>query len=1376
VLRDAQSDFYQTYSQAESLGNSITGHSPDVAPAPASESNGLNGYQFPSPSTSNDKVGDGANASAIDFAVGAGDQSVPLSNKILEHASSDKKNDGEGRGNDARLVFRKIVMDPTPLVHKYVLESMPLVRKYPFESALVKRTLSGPKVRKIENYARMKWEKEQYEQETRNNYFEMMRQQRDFENAHPTTVMEDLILHTPRRAEGTILRISVPNNALPALLFDADENILEIKHRTGCDIDLLEAEDNNDFRTLLLSGPSICVTMAAARIFEVVPDAVTKSTNPVFIPPAYSTRSINYVPSSEEKDASLVKPRYYLTYANDSITTAPRRADSVPQPDKWTSNSLEAYVRSLTRIKMTNHVHRFLYQEGEEHQEIVRELLSKIFDLDECREVMTVTTVNEAMSFLMKHHKIPEVCDIFGKAQLNGFRMNTESFNIMLRGAAKIRDLNTFGYLIRIMVRLGHRPNSGTWVAFMSVLDSPKAIWRVFQVMRERGLFHEEGLMTDVCTLLVPHELRYCLGKEKPMLIPEFIVYMTKRYGESWLTLSGANQMLDELAIRGLMSECWLLIEHMISQNITPNVVSVNTILTHCSRLDGLKAAVEFFQRLTKLFRFKPDSITYSILLRAAWDACCYATSRTVWQYACLDACVPWQMRRRVGDAVITSFQTQNSANPALHMDVTPAKLWDRTAGLFVVTGEHKKFPLFVPPVPDMPVMSFEDARLHAQHALNEDLNLFRRWKPAQSFSKLLEDSIAVDTGFRTMEGKTLDERMEWLLKYAPIVKRKKRNYELARRSTESYFKGRIIGYYSKRASNFRALAARNYWKERLRRAAKWKNDRWIRSLYSESRSKPKPQFNKNEFYSKSRAHDDLAKAKRENLRMIERDREIRTPAEIIAERALLVEKREVRAALSAKYFQKRPAGCDEKVPVRVVQKVTSMPNSALTTPQVERGQMATQKPRLPIKKREDATHWTQSNPLTGPSGITTEERKKKGISQGRNQGQEGRDQVATQKAPLPINKREKGTPGTHSTHWNALTGSSGMTTEKDKENEISKGRKQGQEERGQVTIQKAPLPVKKHDRGTPETHSTNWKALAGSSGMTTEKDKENEISKGRKQGQEERGQVAIQKAPLSIKRCDRGTPETHLAHWKALTGSSGMTTEKDKENEISKGRKQGQEERGQVAIQKAPLSIKRCDRGTPETHLAHWKALTGSCGITIEKEKESEIPEGRKQAQKMPKIASREAPRKSQQRAPLPQLVREFPREFPEPVIRSIRLQEKFNYIAAQTPPPLVRPQYSGPMSELEKAIVKRRKQAQKKIWMPPLVHPTRLIRTVKFVRVLIRRINYTPVRKITSRRRKPRPRKRRRKATRRSKVVVRRLEFKERPKMTPRGSSVVD
>src|SRR5690348_7170025 len=55
VLRDAQSDFYQTYSQAESLGNSIIGHSPDVAPAPASESNGLNGHQSPSPSTSNDK-------------------------------------------------------------------------------------------------------------------------------------------------------------------------------------------------------------------------------------------------------------------------------------------------------------------------------------------------------------------------------------------------------------------------------------------------------------------------------------------------------------------------------------------------------------------------------------------------------------------------------------------------------------------------------------------------------------------------------------------------------------------------------------------------------------------------------------------------------------------------------------------------------------------------------------------------------------------------------------------------------------------------------------------------------------------------------------------------------------------------------------------------------------------------------------------------------------------------------------------------------------------------------------------------------------------------------------------------------------------------
>jgi len=1069
---------------------------------------------------------------------------------------------------------------------------------------LVKRTLSGSKVRRIEYYARTKWEKEEYEQETRNGYFEMMRQQREFENARPTTVLEDLISHTPKRAEGTILRISVPNNAVPALLFDADENILEIKHRTGCDIDLLEAEDNKDSRILLLSGPSVCVTMAAARIFEVVPDAVTKSTNPVFIPPTYSTRSINDVPLSEKKDASLVKPRYYLTYANDSITTAPRRADSIPQPDKWTSTSLEAYVRSLTRMKMTNHIHRLLYQKDEEHQEIVRELLEKIFDLDECMEAMTVTTVNEALSFLMKYHKIPQVCDIFGKAQLSGFRMNTESFNIMLRGAAKIRDLNTFGYLIRIMVRLGYRPNSGTWLAFMSVLDNPKAMWRLFTVMRERGLFHEEGLMTDVCSLLVPHELRYCLGKEKPMLIPEFIVYMTKRYGESWLTLSGANRMLDELAIRGLMSECWLMIEHMISRNITPNVVSVNTILTHCSRLDGLKAAAEFFQRLTKLFRFKPDAITYTILLRAAWDACCYATSRTVWQYACLDACVPWQMRRRVGDAVIASFQAQNSANPSLHMDGTPATLWECTAGLFVVTEEHKNFPVFVPPVPDMPLMSFENARLHAEHALKADLNLFRRWKPAQSFSKLLEDSITVDTGFRTMEGKSLDERMQWLLKYAPVVKRKKRNYELNLRSTDSYFKRRIVGYYSDRGPDFRAFAARNYWKEKLRRAARWKNDRWIRSVYSEPRPKPKPQFNKNEPWSRTKALVVLRKAKRQNLTIIGRDPEFRTPAEIIAERALLIEKREMRAIASTKYFQGRPAMFDEKVPLQVVHEVTSMPETALTTPQEERGQMATQKPPLSIMKREDATHGT---------------------------------------------------------------------------------------------------------------------------------------------------------------------------HWKAVTESSGIMAEGKKKKGISKGRKQGQEERGQVTTQKAPLSIKKREKRTPGTH---WKALAGSCGITTEKEKEKEVSEGRKQGQKKPKIA----PRKSQESDSPPKLVRKFGKQLSVsvPLMTSITLQEKFNYIATRMPPPLVRRQCSGPLSRLEKAIVRRQKRAQKKAEMAPKKSqksrpPRRLVRKVAYVSgMVLRKVGYVPGRKAP-----PRHEKRVRMATGRSPLVVSKQECGPRgkpPKMARKRSSVVD
>lgn len=657
---------------------------------------------------------------------------------------------------------------------------------------LVNKTPSGPKVRRIVAYMEKIWERKEYEQQTRNKYFEQMRQERGAENIEPGSLIEDLIKYTPQRTPGSILRISVPESSLGSLLFGADETILEIKHRTGSEIELLEPEDDGkDTRTLILSGPPVCIASAAATIFERVPYALANSEKRTFVPPVYRTPKktpLQSVPTSS------VKPRYYVSYANDAEITAPKRADSVPRPDTWTQKSLEAYIRSLTRITMNNHVHGLLYEPPEEHQELVREILEELFDRDECLRVMTITALNEAFSYLIKKHKIPQVCEIFAKVQLRGFRLNSESFNIMLRGAAKIRDLNTFNSLVGVMVRRGYRPDSGTWVAFLSLLENPNAIFKVVAAMQERGLFYEEGLLPDVCEVLAPHELRHGLNQAKPLLLPDFLAHMTQRYGEGWLNLSGANKLLDDLGGRGLMSECWLMLQYMLSQNIKPDVVSINTVLNHCMRLNDYKTGLELFGRIVAASKVKPNTLTYTILLKSAWQSELYASCRTIWQYACLEGCARFLMRLRIGTSINRAFYDQQTLNPTPTADAPAWKLWRSTAGVFVISEAYKTTPAFLSPRPNVPMMTKWTAMKMARHAVEADLNLYKRWKPAQPFLKLLNESYTADLGFAKRSYQNHKDRMEWLIRHAPAVKKRKRAYEIRLRHSKAPFK--VRGYY----------------------------------------------------------------------------------------------------------------------------------------------------------------------------------------------------------------------------------------------------------------------------------------------------------------------------------------------------------------------------------------------------------------------------------------------------------------------------------------------------------------------------------------------------------------------------------------------------
>lgn len=508
------------------------------------------------------------------------------------------------------------------------------------------------------------------------------------------SILRELDLHTSARSatwHDNALRVKVPSTAVGEFLFHPDNNIWRIKDRTGCHIELTEDwdVDNEDNRALLLSGPVTCIAKAAAEITRIIPTAKSDG----YSVQGYSQHFGTQGPSrhlSSEQDSGL--ELRYVASEKRKLLAQPMRADKIPRPSTWNHASFGFYIERLTSMKMSNHIHQFIYKKGGDHVNTVVGILREVFVDPNTRSAISATAFNKALTFLVKHNQMEDVRILFVHMQLQQLRMDTETFNIMLRGAAKSRDLHNFHFLLGLMLKRGIVPDAGTWVAFLMAIDDFQIKLRVLVRMKEKEFLGDISVKKSVCEHLVSDEINWSLDKEKSA--SEFLLHMGERYGKDWLTVSSANRVVNALASRGLISRCWDFIEFMHSKDIKPNAVTINTILYHCKEQHNQEGAVEILYRVGSLLDFVPDQVTYEMLFNMAWSGGLYNVSMVVWRYACLNAATTVRMRNKMRNSFVMAL----SPNPRLD---TTVNFWRATVGLFIIgaTGSESHPPKLSSPV-----------------------------------------------------------------------------------------------------------------------------------------------------------------------------------------------------------------------------------------------------------------------------------------------------------------------------------------------------------------------------------------------------------------------------------------------------------------------------------------------------------------------------------------------------------------------------------------------------------------------------------------------------------------------------------------------------
>jgi hypothetical protein len=608
------------------------------------------------------------------------------------------------------------------------------------------------------------------------------------------TILRELDLHTPARSatwHQNALRLKIPTKAVGELLFHPDNNIWKIKDRTGCHIDLTENWDMDEegHRALVLSGPVTCIAKAAAEITQITPKARSDGYAGDRYSKGFGTEASPREPLSENKQG--VKTRYVAAEYR-KLLASPIRADKLPMPATWNQASFEFYVARLTSMKIPNHLHRFLYPSGQNHVNAVVEILRKIFIDPDTRGAISTAAFNDALVFLVKHNQMEDVRVLFVHMQMQQLRMDTETFNIMLRGAAKTRDLHNFHFLLSLLLKRGQVPDVRTWVAFIMAVDNFQIKLHILTRMKAKELLNDHSTIKNVCENLVADEINWSLDEEKST--SQFFLHMSERYGADWLTVSSGNRIINALAARGLISKCWDFIEFMHSKDVKSNLTTINTILFHCKEQRNHEGSVEIISRISELQNFVPDEKTYERLFIMAWDSGLYNVARVVWRYACLDAATTSSMRARVRESLVLAL----SPNPALE---TRGEFWKSTAGLFIIgpaksgydpagpirpqsigdapttdlvtpttattmprnpssTATTTLMPptqqeqlLFLREATGLPSIRSKDAAnatvKKSKEIFNENLNIFKTFRPQRYFADVLREALEADHAWR---------------------------------------------------------------------------------------------------------------------------------------------------------------------------------------------------------------------------------------------------------------------------------------------------------------------------------------------------------------------------------------------------------------------------------------------------------------------------------------------------------------------------------------------------------------------------------------------------------------------------------------------------
>ncbi|KAK4692029.1 hypothetical protein P7C71_g5096, partial [Lecanoromycetidae sp. Uapishka_2] len=272
---------------------------------------------------------------------------------------------------------------------------------------------------------------------------------------------------------------------------------------------------------------------------------------------------------------------------------APILARDVPEPTSWSEKSVFNYLADVTETQtFQDRIPKVLKPQHRDWSNVkdIADIIFHLFRRSETRRCLTVDACNIALRFFYDHGMFTRARAMYVRMEAMRMDISTETFNIILRSAARHRDLHNFTFLLHHTIQRGLKPDETTWVSLLMAVPSTAVRAIILHKMREKNMLEKPGIATDVAALMVQHDLTFHLGNGHNF--DEFLDHMDLRYGVRWLSTSAGNSLLNESSKRRPALETLDLLDGLKLRGFIPDETSMDILLRKCLPLKNRDSVV----------------------------------------------------------------------------------------------------------------------------------------------------------------------------------------------------------------------------------------------------------------------------------------------------------------------------------------------------------------------------------------------------------------------------------------------------------------------------------------------------------------------------------------------------------------------------------------------------------------------------------------------------------------------------------------------------------------------------------------------------------------------------------------------------------------